>query len=123
MQKLNISGYALKLSARNVVSVSSFSLTSFLMAEISVVCTALLNSVKTVRNCSLKLWIEPFLTGYTKRMKSSQKSVSHVRNDSKVDSPCESFKGWSLIDLIASIKLSLISTKNQIYRRQVVSYA
>lgn len=123
MQKLNISGYALKLSARNVVSVSSFSLTSFLMVETSVVCTALLNSVKTVRNYSLKLLIEPFLTGYTKRKKSSKKLTVSVRNDSKVDSPCESFKGWSLIDLIASINFSLLSTKNKIYRRWVVIYA
>ena len=123
MQKLNISGYALKLSARNVVSVSSFSLTSFLKAEISVVCTVLLNSARIVRNCSLKLLTERFLIGYTKRKKSCKNQIVNVRNDSKVDSPIESFKGWSLNDLIASINFSLLRTELNIYRRQVVSSA
>lgn len=123
MQKLSILGYVLKLSVRNVISVSSFSLTNFLKAEISVVCTALLNSVKTVRNCSLKLWTEPFLTGYTKRKKSCKNLIVSVRNYSKVDSPIESFKGWSLNGLIASINFSLLSTRSKFYRRQVVSCA
>ena len=123
MQKLSISGYALKLSARNVVRDSSFSLTSFLMVETSVVCTALRSLVAIVRSYSLKLLTKAFLIGHTKRMKSSKKLMSHVRNDSKVDSPCESFKGWSLIELIASINFSLLSTESEVYRRQVVSCA
>jgi hypothetical protein len=45
-----------------------------------------------------------------------------VKNDAKVDSPCESFKGWSLIELIASINFSLLSTEKEVYRRQVVTY-
>lgn len=123
MQKLNISRYALKLSARNVVSVSSFSLTNFLMAETSVVCTALRSLVRIARSCSLKLLTEQFLIGYTKRKKSSKKTIVGVRNNSEVDSPIESFKGWSLNGLIASINFSLLSTKNKIYRRQVVRCA
>ena len=123
MQKLSISGYVLKLSAKNVVRDLSFSLTSFLKVETSVVCTALRSSVAIARSYSLKLLTKAFPTGHTKRKKSSKNLMSHVRNDSKVDSPCESFKGWSLIDLMASINFSLLSTEREVYRQQVVTYA
>ena len=123
MQKLSISGYALKLSARNVVRDSLFSLTSFLMVETSVVCIALLNSVAIARSYSLKRLTKAFLTGHTKRMKSSKKLRVSVRNDSLCDSPIECFKGWSLIDLIASIKDSLLCQDSKDYRRGVLSCA
>jgi len=122
MQKLSISGYVLKLSARNVVRGSLFSLTSFLKVETSVVCTVLLNLARIVRSYSLKLLTKAFLTGHTKRMKSSKKPIVSVRNDSKTDSPCECLRGWSLLDLIASINFSLLSTRTEIYRRGVTQW-
>jgi hypothetical protein len=122
MQKLSISGYALKLSARNVVRDSLFSLISFLMVETSVVCTVLRSSVVIARSCSLKLLTKAFLTGHTKRMKSSKKLIVSVRNDSKADSPCECLRGWSLIGLIASINFSLLSTRTEVYRRGVTQW-
>ena len=120
MQKLNISGYALKLSVRNVIRDSSFSLTNFLKVEISVVCTVLRNLVVIVRSYSLKHLIKVFLIGHTKRKKSSKNLMVSVRKCLKIDSPIESFKGWSLNDLIASINFSLLSTRSKDYRRQVV---
>ena len=122
MQKLNISGYALKLSVRNVVRDSLFSLTSFLMVETSVVYTVLRSLVAIARSYSLKRLIKAFLTGHTKRMKSSQELTIQVRNDSKDDSPCECLRGWSLIDLIASINFSLLSTRTEVYRRGVTQW-
>ncbi len=123
MQKLSISGYALKLNVKNVIRGSLFNLTSFLKVETSVVCTVLRNSVAIARNCSLKLLTKAYLTGHTKRMKSSKKQIVCVRNDSFCDSPIESFKGWSLIDLIASIKDSLLCQDSKYYRRGVLSCA
>lgn len=123
MQKLSISGYALKLNVKNAIRGLSFSLTSFLRAEISVVCTVVRSSARIVRSCSLKLLTERFLTGYTKRKKSCKKLTDNVRIDSLNDSPIESFRGWSLIGLIARYQVSLISTRLNIYRRQVVSCA
>jgi len=122
MQKLSISGYALKLSARNVVRDSLFSLTSFFKVETSVVCTALLSLVVIARSYSLKLLIKAFLIGHTKRMKSSKKPIVGVRNYSFCDSPIECFKGWSLIELIASINFLLLSTRTEVYRRGVTQW-
>ena len=122
MQKLSISGYALKLSARNVVRDSLFSLTSFLKVETSVVYTVLRSSVAIARSYSLKLLIRAFLTGHTKRMKSSKKLIVSVRNNSLCDSPCECLRGWSLLDLIASINFSLLSTRTEVYRRGVTQW-
>ncbi len=119
MQKLSISRYALKLSARNVIRDSLFSLTSFLKVEISVVCTAVRSSVVIARSCSLKLLTKVFLIGHTKRMKSSKKLMVSVKNDSLCDSPHECLRGWSLIELIASINFSLLSTRTEVYRRGV----
>ena len=122
MQKLSISGYALKLSAKNVVRDSSFSLTSFLMVETSVVYTVLRSSVVIAKSCSLKLLTRVFLIGHTKRMKSSKKLTIQVRNDSLYDSPCECLRGWSLIELISSINFSLLSTRTEVYRRGVTQW-
>jgi hypothetical protein len=122
MQKLSISGYVLKLSARNVVRDSLFSLTSFLKVETSVVCTVLRNSVVIARSYSLKRLTEPFLIGHTKRMKSSKNLIVSVRNDSLCDSPCECLRGWSLIELIVSINFSLLSTRTEVYRRGVTQW-
>lgn len=122
MQKLSISGYALKLSARNVVRDSLFSLTSFLKVETSVVCIVLHSSVAIAKSCSLKRLTKVFLTGHTKRMKSSKKTMVSVRNDSLCDSPYECLRGWSLISLIASINFSLLSTRTEVYRREVTQW-
>jgi hypothetical protein len=122
MQKLSISGYALKWNVNTVTRGSLFSLTSFLKAEIFVVCTVLRNSVAIARNYSLKLLTKAYLTGHTKRMKSSKKLIVSVRNDSFCDSPCECFKGWSLIGLIASIKDSLLCQDSKDYRRGVTQW-
>lgn len=122
MQKLSISGYALKLSAKNVIRDSSFSLTSFLKAEIFVVCTALHNSAVIAGNCSLKLWTRAFLTGLTKRMKSSQRLKNSVRVIKISDSPIECCRGWSLLDLIASYRTSLFQAQKSVYRRGVITW-
>jgi hypothetical protein len=123
MQKLSISGYVLKLNVRNVTKGLSFNLTNFLKAKIFVVYTVVRSSVRIVRNCFLKLLTELFLTGYTKRKKSSTNMTDSVRIDSLNDSPIESFKGWSLLDLIARYQVSLPNTELNIYRREVISCA
>lgn len=122
MQKLSISGYALKLSAKNVTRDSSFSLTNFLKAETSVVCTALHNSAVTAGNCSLKPWTRAFLTGHTKRMKSSQKLKNSVRVIRINDSPIECCRGWSLLGSIASCRTSLFQAQKLIYSRGVIQW-
>ena len=123
MQNLSISGYVLKLSAKNVINASLSSLTSFLKVETSVVCTVLRNLVAIARSYSLKRLTKAFPTEHTKRKKSSKKQIVSVRNLLKLDSPIESFKGWSLLDYLASIKLSLLSIRSKFYRQLVISSA
>ena len=123
MQKLSISGYVLKLSANNVRNVLFFQLIHFLKAETSVVCTAVLNSVRIGVNYSLKLLTGLFHTGYTQRKKSSKKLSNSVRNDSLCDSPIESLRGWSVFDLIVDSKTLRLVVNIKNYSRGVLSYA
>src|SRR3990167_4516019 len=122
MQKLNISGYVLKLNVNTAVNGLWFSLTSFLKAETFVVCSAVTSSAKTGVSCSLKRLTRVFLTGLTKRMKSSQNLKNSVGVIRINDSPIEYCRGWSPFDLIASNETSLLLTQKLIYRRGVITW-